>query len=146
MFFGLVALCGVFFGVGYSLGRNSAHVVEPVAVAGLTPSVATSAPKPSAGHAANAKPDCADPKGCGDAANTTDELTFYKSVEQKDANAQLQQPVTPAAATPAAAPATTAAAAPELSGSGSVSGGYMVQVAAVTKQEDADALVNALRQ
>lgn len=147
LFFGLVALCGVFFGVGYSLGRNATHMVEPVAVAGLPPST-TSVPKPSAAHAADAKANCADPKGCGDSQpNTTDELTFYKSVGQKDANAQLQQP----AATPASASATTASAPagtppPELPAAGGLSGGYMVQVAAVTKQEDADALVNALRQ
>lgn len=150
LFFGLVALCGVFFGVGFSLGRSSTRMVEPVTVAGLPPAATTSGAKPSAAHAADAKPNCADPKGCGDAQpNTTDELTFYKSVEQKDANAQLQQPAptaTAAAATPAAAPATASAPAPELAGAGGVSGGYMVQVAAVTKQEDADALVNALRQ
>ena len=142
LFFGLVALCGVFFGVGYSLGRSSNRVVEPVTVAGIPPAASTSAPKPSAAHAADAKAGDAQP-------NTTDELTFYKSVEQKDANAQLQQPAaTPAA--PAAATATTAAApataAPELPANGGISGGYMVQIAAVTKQEDADALVNALRQ
>jgi cell division septation protein DedD len=83
-------------------------------------------------------------------------MTFYKAVEQTDANAQLTpaadvstggtaatatQPVegqapapTPANAPPAADPATP--------GAGS---GYFVQVAAVSKQDDAGALVDALK-
>lgn len=145
LFFGLVALCGVFFGVGYSLGRGAGHTAETVTMSTMPPATASPANKPSAAHATSAKPDCSDPNGCADSG---DELTFYKAVEQKDANAQLQQPAA-AAQTPASAassaPAQTAQPAPEMPAAGDVSGGYMVQVAAVTKQEDADALVNALR-
>jgi DedD protein len=135
LFFGLVMVCAVFFALGYTLGRKSD--------AGLTPSPAVplqtaKGPKP-AGSAANQPP-----------------MTFYKAVEQKDASAQL----TPATSTETApATATTAAPAPATS-SGTPAAeattppdpmgtlptsAYFVQVAAVSKQDDAEALVDALK-
>ncbi len=133
MFFALVVICAVFFGVGYSLGRGSARQV-PVAADTLPQPVATSgAAKPSAVKTAEPKLDAAAP-------STSDELTFYKSVDQKDANPQLPATSGVPAAPASPAPATVT---PELSKP--APGGYVVQVAAVTKQEDAEALVSALR-
>ena len=85
-------------------------------------------------------------------------MTFYKSVEQKDANAEL----TPAADAktdpkndPKADPKTDPNAAPAAGQTPATNGAdptttlptaaYFVQVAAVSKQEDADALVDALK-
>ncbi len=134
MFLALVVICAVFFGLGYALGRSSAKQGASTSDA-LPPPVATSAaPKPSAAKGLEAKPEAAAP-------STSDELTFYKSVEQKDANPQLPAAATPAAPAPAAPPPATAT--PELTKP--APGGYVVQVAAVSKQEDADALVGALR-
>ena len=129
LFFGLVALCAVFFGMGFSLGRNSARPVAEL-TSPVVPSTRTAA-KPAAPASAD--------------------LSFYKTVEQKDSEAQLSQPAPatpPANAAPAepaqqapaesAAPATPDSAAPAING-------YYVQVAAVTKQEDAQALVDALK-
>jgi cell division septation protein DedD len=59
-------------------------------------------------------------------------------VEQNSAKPQLQAPA------PAAQPAESSQA-PEVSRANAMGTGYMVQVAAVSKQEDADALVSALR-
>jgi len=119
LFFGMVVVCAIFFGLGYSLGKNSAPVMASEA-----PATAANAEKPKAG-----------------APSSSDELTFYKSVEQKDANAQLTPAPAPSAAAPAN-PAPTPASTAEAPRPGS---GYAVQVAAVTKQEDAQALVTALR-
>jgi cell division septation protein DedD len=85
-------------------------------------------------------------------------MTFYKAVEQQNANPQL----TPADA--AAAPTTNASAEKSTASSSTPSSaegtpaanlpdpvaplpgtGYFVQVAAVSKQDDADALVDALK-
>ena len=134
LFFGLVVLCALFFSLGFSLGRNSVKV-EAATSSPLPVSTATAAPKPSAStKAGEASAPAASP-------STSDELTFYKSVEQKDAKAQLEKPApAPAAEAPAAEQPAPAAVQPVAMGPG-----YMVQVAAVTKQEDADALVNALR-
>ncbi len=83
-------------------------------------------------------------------------MSFYKAVEQKDANPQLT-PASPDAAS--STPGQTPSSSPGVSSSGAPAqtanppdplatlptAGYVVQVAAVTKQEDADALVDALK-
>lgn len=130
LFFGLVGICALFFALGYSLGRKA----EP----GIT--TASAAVIPQATSSAG--------KSSGSA--TTPPMTFYKSVEQKDANPQLTPPATdaktdtstsPAAASPAQTPPANA---PDPATTLPTSG-YFVQVAAVSKQEDADALVDALK-
>jgi cell division septation protein DedD len=76
-------------------------------------------------------------------------MTFYKSVEQKDANPELTptaQPKTDATAAPAeASPAQTPAVNAPDPATTLPASGYFVQVAAVSKQEDGDALVDALK-
>jgi DedD protein len=127
LFFFLVGICSLFFALGYSLGRKSDGITT--ASAASAPQVSTSAAKPASGDSAQQPP-----------------MSFYKSVGQKDANPELAASAAdaksdaatqtseaasqPAASSPAAAPAT---------------GGYFVQVAAVSKQDDADALVDALK-
>jgi len=68
-------------------------------------------------------------------------MTFYKAVESKDGNSQPVVKEAAAAAPETTPPATTAAdpTAPASSNS------YFVQVAAVSKAEDAAALVDALK-
>src|ERR1700688_3729605 len=135
LFFGLVMVCAVFFALGYTLGRKSDS--------GLTVSAAA-APQISSSRA----------KPAGAASSPSQPMSFYKSVEQKDSNAQL----TPASADAGSGPAQTSAApAPEAQPQASPTsnapdpmapipmGGYFVQVAAVTKQEDAESLVDALK-
>ena len=126
LFFGLVALCGVFFGLGFSAGRKSAVSTTPdasqqgVVVAGGV--------RPSAVKANEKSPS---------------NLTFYKAVGDKDANSQLTSVA--AGTAPDATPPTdakTAAPDPTVAPPGT---GYFVQVAAVSKQEDADSLVDALK-
>jgi DedD protein len=140
LFFGLVVICAVFFALGYTLGRKSDN---GPAAAGTLVSVPMANPvKPGGAASGSATP-----------------MTFYKAVEQQNANPQL----TPAAsvagtAQPAAAQAADTAtassggAAQEAQNNGppdpmaAVPGpGYFVQVAAVTKQDDAEALVDALK-
>ena len=128
LFFGLVALCAVFFGMGFSLGKN---YVKPN---GSDPQAATPSPtgtRPTAVKSTNPRP--------------PSDLTFYKAVGQKDANAQLAPNAAevPSSAAPAKAADSNATppdpmAAPPLNG-------YYVQVAAVSKGEDAEALVDALK-
>src|SRR5205085_9511021 len=107
LFFGLVALCAVFFGMGFSLGRTS---VKPVAAA------ATPAPPSNAG----ARPSAVKP------ASASADLAFYKAVQQKEAEAPAAEPE-PATAEPERKPAEPVAP--------PAANGYFVQVAAVTKQE-----------
>ncbi len=130
LFFGLVGICALFFALGYSLGRKSEPAIT-TASAAVTPTTTSGTGKASGG-AAPAQP-----------------MTFYKSVEQKDANPELT-PATGAKTDTTAAPAnanpaqTAPASAPDPTMT-LPTAAYFVQVAAVSKQEDADALVDALK-
>jgi len=130
LFFGLVALCAVFFSMGFSLGRTS----------GLKPSAAEIAPA-TVSTTANVRPSAVKPT------TTAADMTFYKAVSDKNADSQLtaknEDPSAPAAGTAATPPAnTTSPADPTVAPPVT---GYFVQVAAVSKQEDADSLVDALK-
>ncbi len=127
LFFGLVALCAVFFGIGFSLGRSSVTVASPDLPA-ATP-VTTGGVRPSAVKTASTTPAA--------------DMTFYKAVQGKDASTQ---PTPNEGSSPAsdAAP-TAAAAAPPDPAVVPPANGYYVQVAAVSKPEDAEALVDALK-
>jgi DedD protein len=125
LFFGLVGICALFFALGYSLGRKS----EP------SPATASAIPAPQTTTGTKAGATTAAPP-----------MTFYKSVEQKDAAPELtpaSDTKTDSATAPATAPASSATA-PDTTTT-LPTPGYFVQVAAVSKQEDADALVDALK-
>ena len=130
LFFGLVALCAVFFGLGFKLGKNTV----PPAVAGEAAPVTATA----GGVRSPAVKPAADIN-----ANRSANVAFYKATEQKDSATNNSAPSATNTAPPAgnkSAPdpaVVPAAAVPQ--------GSYYVQVAAVTKQEDADALVDALK-
>lgn len=145
LFFGLVIVCALFFSVGFALGRRS----EPVAAASTTtPAIVGAEAKPSPARAeATLKPDCSTPGACPETApkSTTDELTFYKAVEQNEPKAKLEPPAPPAVARVTTRTVESKPVTPEMHRSGMLGTGYMVQVAAVSKQEDAQALVQALR-
>jgi cell division septation protein DedD len=131
LFFGLVAVCAVFFAFGYNLGRSSATPV----MAERTPPAVDAAKQGNKSGAASA--------------TKASDMTFYKAVAQNEANPQLTPAQAPAAAAstpsdpPAAQPATTTNN-PDATTLPSANS-YYVQVAAVSKQEDADALVEALK-
>ena len=132
LFFGLVAICALFFALGYSLGRKSEPMLATVPAAQPSaPSRTTNASTPA-----------------------PQSMTFYKNVEQKEANAELTPATDTKADTGTSAGASPAPAAPasqtpdaNLQSPSTIlpTSAYFVQVAAVTKQEDADALVDALK-
>jgi cell division septation protein DedD len=132
VFFGLVLLCAVFFGLGFSLGRNS---VKPLAAADL----AAVTQSPSAG----ARPSAVKPVN----SPAPSDLTFYKAVEQKDGDTRpaASVAVSQANANATAPAADSGAATPPDPMLTPPTNGYFVQVAAVSKQEDAEALVGALK-
>ena len=76
-------------------------------------------------------------------------MTFYKSVEQKNASPELTPAVDAKTETAAAPDASTAPAKASNDSSDSATtlptSGYFVQVAAVSKPEDGEALVDALK-
>ncbi len=132
LFFGLVGICALFFALGYSLGRKSEPAIT-TASAAVTPLPSGNTSKASGAAAPAPAPP----------------MTFYKSVEQKDANPELTPPADAKSTT--TAPAAGSGGTPAQSTDGTEStttlptAGYFVQVAAVSKQEDADSLVDALK-
>jgi cell division septation protein DedD len=136
LFFGMVVVCAIFFGLGYSMGKNAAPAGSLVTDG--APVAASGGAKPVAGKPTTAAPADAAPSP----APTQNDLTFYKSVEQKEANPKLTPAPKP---TPAPAAPAKAAAAPPPAPEIHSGAGYVVQVAAVAKQEDAEALADALR-
>ncbi len=142
LFFGLVGICALFFALGYSLGRKSEPAMA-AASAAISPQSAPGTTKASSGTTS------------GSGTTTAPPMTFYKSVEQKDANPELTPPTdaktdTPGAAVPAnpTAAATQAQTPPASTPDPATTlptAAYFVQVAAVSKQEDADSLVDALK-
>jgi len=160
IFFGLVLICGVFFGFGYSLGRSNA--VKPSAASAVTAQSATSAPAPVT--------TVVEQPGSSSASNTSNASTQSKpsgAVAQTVQPATTTQSLTTAAASegsaptgPAPAPADQAKPAsytiPAQAGSAS-NPSYsapsatrqtpiMVQVAAISRPQDADVLISALQQ
>lgn len=138
LFFFLVGICALFFGLGYTLGRKSEPALTTAANLPV-PQTSTNTSKAAVG------------------ASAAPPMTFYKSVEQKDATPELTpatetktDSTTAASSAPAAASAQTAAAKdpsspPDPTAALAPTPNYFVQVAAVSKQEDADALVDALK-
>ena len=130
LFFGLVGICALFFALGYSLGRKSEPAIT-TASAAASPQIVPGTSKASSGSPAAP-------------------MTFYKAVEQKDANPELTPPADaktnpPASTPPDAASGQTPPASAAEPTTALPTSGYFVQVAAVSKQEDGDALVDALK-
>jgi len=125
LFFLLVILCGVFFTLGYTLGHSS-QKTEGSLVGGDKASAATQGP-------ASASNGSVRPLTSADKPET--DMSFYKAVEQKDPDSKLEKPE----ATPTSDSKQNSPELQALPG-----GAYVVQVAAVTKKEDAEALQQAL--
>jgi cell division septation protein DedD len=135
LFFGLVIVCALFFGLGFSMGRNS---VKSTLTMEETPS-ATMPAQANAGQ--KVRPGVPEKP-----APAPDTATSPADASAQNGTANASAPVVTSPAPFATAAVATNA--PEIGKASSIaptSGAYTVQVAAVSKQEDADALVSALK-
>ncbi len=169
LFFLLAAICGIFFSIGYSLGKSSGREQAlndqptPTTVSADTGS-AISANKPAAAIAARTEAKPSSDGSDGEASSKTSNLTFYNAVKQNNnASQTAADAAKPSAAQKSEAPrvveATTpanqatkadvaAAHAPAvISHTSPVTGPgtIVVQIAAVSREDDAVALAGALR-
>jgi cell division septation protein DedD len=146
IFFTFVLICAFFFSIGFSLGRRTtiagsgslgiAHAGAPATI--VRPSAAKNdAPQSTPQSQAN-------------------DFSFYKAVAEKNADAALapkdsktpaSAATTPTSTAPTTTPGTDAPskAATDAAAAAPSSAGYYVQVAAVSRQEDAESLVEALK-
>jgi DedD protein len=133
IFFAFVLVCAFFFGIGFSLGRKTTLSAATVWPSGASATPATVV-RPSA---VKNSPEPAPQSSSGD-------FGFYKAVGEKNADTVLTpaDTTTQSAKGQAPAPASTAAETAPAATSGT---GYFVQVAAVSRKEDAEALVEALK-
>jgi cell division septation protein DedD len=150
LFFGLALLCGLCFSLGYTMGSRGSQA-SPLAAqqSGLPASSQTgdAQPKPPAAQQGGAPPQQSAVNGQPASAisGASPAAASQNPGSSSAAGASFAQPVVkpalpaePTAPAPASGqPAPTLAAAPEQP--------LMVQIAAVSQQEDADVLVAALR-
>jgi DedD protein len=147
IFFGLVLLCGLCFGLGYATGRHgtqeTATALPAEASAQTTAPMESGRPKPSAVAQA----------GAGGSGSAGDQ-SAASTPDTPDANAQNSPStvgISPPTGQPQVRPAFENAAAPVQPGQLPAAavmpamGSLMVQIAAVSKPEDADVLMSALR-
>src|SRR5262250_302730 len=126
LFFVLVFTWAIFFAVGFSLGRKAGGGQDRIVSA------------QAAGPAAGIRPAA----GKNDTAQQqSSNFSFYKAVEQKSADTQLApaQETTAQSSSHGAGDSPAAASSSDAQ-TNTAAGAYYVQVAAVSRQEDAEAL------
>jgi DedD protein len=123
LFFGLVVVCALFFGMGFTMGKNSVRSAPELLPSPGT-SARTSVPRRT-GTPPAATPESPKTEQAQSAAATTTDNSSTGAAAQNSASPQPSQD-----------------APPTISGPGQA---YYVQVAAVTKQEDGEALVESLK-
>ena len=128
IFFALAVVCGVFFTMGYLLGKSTSaggrtEIVATVPSGNTAgkPSAANKTPETTTQTCPPGSPNCAPTTPPADSSKPSDPAAGSKTPDQ---------------------PGSTAGGAEVKNGAGS---SYMVQVAAVSKQEDAEILKNALQ-
>jgi DedD protein len=155
IFFGLVLICGIFFGLGYSVGRvGSAQDVPTSPTAGLSaeshlqkPSAAqeTLTPVTTPGPADSGNPGPSQDAAAASAPAQNGTAPVTTVVDENTGPAAKTSPAPAPQLTPAVVtqPVATAGSAPP-GPAGTAPAAFMVQVAAVRVQQDADILVSAL--
>jgi DedD protein len=143
IFFGLVLLCGLCFGLGYATGHHGtpdAAVVQPVTDPQAASPAEGDRPKPVADQPEPVSDPPAEPTDdqSSNALEASAHISPASPVTASSSTAPQVKPAFPPSANPLLAEQ-LAAAAPASAGS------VMVQIAAVSQQEDADVLMSALR-
>jgi DedD protein len=141
IFFGLVVLCGLCVGLGYSMGHRGPDATDAIALPGVTPSTVhadSSRSKP----AADPQPQSASNPAPAIAGSSVAAVGQTSPSEPSKSPGWVVKPALGASSTPdqadgQAGSADTSEQAP--------SGTLMVQIAAIAQSEDADVLMSALR-
>lgn len=176
IFFGIVLICGIFFGFGYSMGRRNARSAattppptplpaQTAATSPLPPNELSGAPlKPPSDSAAAFPPDATNPaadesespkasssknkKADADSANTPPPAKPARVAEEATNSPSLSAvPVAHRTTPPAKPHAGINAPLAQAPGDAPILPGHpiMVQIAAISRQEDAEVLAGALR-
>jgi DedD protein len=172
IFFGVLIICGIFFAFGYTMGRRNAHATVAAVPAGALPQSAAAAPslpeneltgaplKPQAPDDGSTTPPSDETNPATEAARLTPPAKHDPSAdsakppkathvaESTTPNPSLSAvPYTHRAPLPTKPHAGTMAPLTQAPGDSPIIPGHpiMVQIAAVSRQEDAEVLAGALR-
>jgi len=136
IFFALAIVCGVFFTMGYLLGKSTSaggrtEIVAsvPSGSAAVKPNAGNKTPETTTQTCPPGSPNCA-----SSASGSSDTSSAGKTTDQQTSSQPSSKAADQSAAQPAGADVKNGA-----------NSSFMVQVAAVSKQEDAEILVTALR-
>lgn len=152
MFFGLVLSWGLFFGLGFNLGSHKSSSSDKADASDSTsgPTANFSNFKPAAGSPAGGS-SSPQPAPANTESLTAPVVPPAHGASSSEPEGQPPAPIVhaqetsnPAHETPAAAPAPPTSSSGTASGS-TATGSFVVQVAAVSHQEDADLLMSALK-
>jgi cell division septation protein DedD len=146
LFFCLVLLCGVFFGLGYTLGRRDPGVSNALSPAASAASSGNSHGKPAPTSEPIPQPTTV---AAGSGANQSSDAGQGSVASQTASSAPVPQAETPTPAVsptvPQSQPAQTKTTQATVAVPTAAPAPIMVQVAAVSEQDTADLLVSALR-
>jgi DedD protein len=156
IFFALALLCALFFGFGYSMGRRSAQTVVGASETGTTSDTSNAKPAPGstgsravpASHAGNPTPDANGAATSDDSTATEDKVSPATPATRPQISrpSPSTQPTENSAIKPVSMPRpATATSGPPVPVAIPGMGSVVVQVAAVSHQEDADVLMTALK-
>jgi DedD protein len=155
IFFGLVLVCGVFFGFGYSIGRGTGATAQASPVPG-SPTGKTGEADETAAVQNPPSPAAQEPPDDSRAKAARAPVAARPKVEEtpKEEVAETERATAPVAPETAAQLVTSKPAAgkispayqPQTDAPPTATGQPMVQIAAVSRPQDADVLVAALRQ
>ncbi len=147
MFFALAVLCAVFFGFGYTTGRHTTPTVQAASIPPLNSN--------SNSYSGGLKPSAGNPLGnplpTPSQTSSAPELTPVPAPKPAPVTRLTSPDSDPDASivgvppAPRPAPVAAAAASTPVTASPSTPGSFMVQVAAVSHQEDGDLLVTTLK-
>jgi DedD protein len=141
IFFALAVVCGVFFTMGYLLGKSTSAGGRTEIVSSV-PASGSAAGKPFAGNKTPETTTQSCPPGSPNCAPTGTGADTSSAAKPSDS-----QPSQPSGGQPASGK-TPDQSSPQSTGTevkNGAGGSFMVQVAAVSKQEDAEILITALR-
>ncbi len=133
IFFALSIICGVFFTMGYMLGKSTSAGGR-TEIVGSVPSGGSAAGKPTAGNKAQTSPQTPSTDTINGAPATGSDTN------SKNADASALQP-----ASSSKTPDQSTSQSPANTATNSTPGSFMVQVAAFSKQEDAEIIKTALQ-
>ena len=150
IFFGIVALSGVFFAFGYIVGRNtlSPSAATALAESGNPEGAAKPSPMPPALYFQRPTQPAVPP--AEEPGSSQPELQFDQSLSERTPETRLESPESTGAAA-ASSPAQPSPPDPpsepaRQSAVGSLPPGILVQVSALSRQEDAERLVQLLKE